>query len=85
MGNEIIPLMSGEFTENENWIKIEGRNVVGIVDFNGTVLLKPNFKTITNYEFNDGEQAKVFLPDGQFFYIDKQVKCVEYDGIKCPE
>lgn len=85
MGKELIPFMNGEFTENENWIKIDRRDNVGIVDFNGKILLESNFKTITGYEFNNGTLAKVFFPDGQFFYIDRQAKCVEYDSIKCPE
>lgn len=85
MGRELIPPMSGEFAENEDWIKIDGRNSVGIMDFSGRILLKPNFRSITDYEFNGNTLAKAFFPDGQFFYINKQVKCVEYDGVKCPE
>lgn len=87
MGRELFPHGSGSFEENENWILFIGwgGTGIGIIDFNGKVVLKPNFKAITDYDFNEGTLAKVFFPDDQFFYIDKQAKCVEYDGVKCPE
>lgn len=70
------------------WIKISTNlsgNRVGIIDFDGNIALKPNFNSISDYSFNNGTLAKVKFPNGSFFFIDKKIKCVEFDGQKCPE
>jgi hypothetical protein len=72
-----------------HWIKIIKNTgsafKTGIIDFNGKVALKTNFKKVSNYHFNNGTLAKVTFPNNGFFYIDKNVKCVEFDNQKCPE
>ena len=74
--------------ENE-WIRVSTNTgsgyKVGIIDFNGKEALKQNFSDISNYRFNNGTLAKVKFPNGAFFYINKNVECVEFEGQSCPE
>lgn len=74
--------------END-WIRISTNTgsgyKVGIIDFDGNIVLKQNFSEITDYIFNNGTLAKVKFTNGSFFYIDKEIKCVEFDGQTCPE
>lgn len=69
------------------WLKVESSDhKVGIMDFDGNILLKPNFKTFDQYRnYNGKELAKVYFMDNTFFYINTDGKCVENDGVKCPQ
>jgi len=59
---------------------------VGIMSFNGEILLKPTFKKIVHFISRDNERmATVIFDNDEFFYIDKNAKCVEYKNHKCPE
>ncbi|UPT67179.1 MAG: WG repeat-containing protein [Sphingobacteriales bacterium JAD_PAG50586_3] len=59
-----------------------GRMQYGCMDYNGKVILNPNFKNISNFDYNS--YAKVSFFDDTFFYIDKSGKCVEFEGVVCP-
>ena len=72
-------------TIEKEWIKIISETGVGIIDFDGKILLKPNFKQITDYSFRNNELAKVKFNNDDFFYIDKNAKCVEFENKTCPE
>lgn len=93
-GKVLIPYSSKyKFYNNNNWLTLVANSysnypdhpTYGIVNLDGKILLKPNFKKISEYEFRNKELAKVFFQDGAFFYIDKNASCVEHDGIKCPD
>lgn len=91
VGKELIPYSSKyQFYDGVNWLTLvanpnSNSSTYGIVSLDGKILLKPNFKEISKYEFKGEDLAKVFFQDGTFFYIDKNGACVEYDEIKCPE
>lgn len=57
----------------------------GIINFDGVEILKPNFKSISEFRFNERKLAKVSFFNEEFFYIDKNLKCVEFDDSTCPE
>lgn len=57
----------------------------GIINFDGVEVLKPNFKSISDFKFNERKLAKVSFFNDEFFYIDKSLKCVEFEGSTCPE
>jgi protein associated with RNAse G/E len=57
---------------------------VGAMSYSGEILLKPNFKSISDFVFNENSLAKVSFNDDSFFYVDKSFKCVEFEGQKCP-
>jgi hypothetical protein len=86
-GETIFPYNQGYGFKSTvpNWIMITSAQGVGIVALDGKILLKPNFKKISDYEFRNKELAKVFFQDGTFFYIDKMGSCVEFEVVKCPE
>ena len=72
-------------TIEKEWIKVSTETGVGIIDFDGKIRLKPNFKEITGYNFRNNELAKVKFKNDEFFYIDKDVKCIEFENKTCPE
>lgn len=90
-GAVIIPFEKNYYlTISDYWIKVEvldGIYGVGIMDDNGIIILKPNFKSIGQYlDYPEGRFAKVEFKDGNsFFYINESARCVEFNGIKCPE
>jgi hypothetical protein len=90
-GKVIVPYESHYYlTIQENWVKVETMSSprgVGIMDFDGNMILKPNFKSIGNYQGHDDghEYAKVSFRDDTFFYIDENGKCAEFVDVKCPE
>lgn len=57
----------------------------GIINFKGEEVLQPNFKSISAYEFDNKNLAKVEFFNGEYFYINKEVVCVEFNEKKCPE
>ena len=73
----------------KEWVKIakntENGWRYGIINFDGIEILKPNFKDISNYEFKKGELAKVKFMNDDYFYIDKNAKCIEFENKVCPE
>lgn len=90
-GKVIVPYESHYYlTVQDNWVKVETMSSpkgVGIMNFDGNIVLKPNFKSIGNYQdHTDGHQyAKVSFRDDTFFYIDENGKCAEFVDVKCPE
>ncbi len=77
----------------EKYIKIRSKNYCsnlnyceGIIDYTGKLIIPISFKEITAFNFGaNKEYAKVFFPSGNFFYVDRTYKCIEYDNVKCPE
>jgi|GEM_PF-4195472 len=59
----------------------------GFVDYTGKILLPVNFSSISQFKFGtqDSPLAQVYFNDRRFFYINKDLKCVEFEGMKCPE
>ncbi len=59
----------------------------GFVDYTGKVLLPVNFTSISQFKFGtqDAPLAQVFFNERRFFYINNDLKCVEFEGMKCPE
>jgi len=39
---------------------------------------------MTPFIYNNDEYAKLLLDDGNFFYINKELNCVNFDNKKCP-
>lgn len=73
----------------DNWIEVSfydaGKERRGILDFNGKVLLPTNFKFISGCKYDNNTLARVEFFDGQYFFINKDGKCVEFDNQICPE
>lgn len=85
-GDVVVPFSKGySFSSTLNWILIKSYQGYGILDFKGKELLTPSFESITGLEFGNGTLAKVYFKNGEYFYIDNTGKCVETNGIKCPE
>lgn len=55
------------------------------MNLEGEIILQPNFKNISNYDFNNNLLAKVEFRNGDFFFINKKGECVEFNEKKCPE
>lgn len=89
-GRVVIPASAGyDFGHyGDNYLIVEKNDRYGVVDWTGKQLLPVGFHEITDFKFGaDGSAlAKVFTTDnGKFFYVDRQFKCVDFDGVKCPE
>ena len=90
-GKVIVPYETQyDLAIKDYWVEIlldNGIGGKGIMDFDGKIILKPNFKAIGNYEKEDNgrEYAKVYFKDNSYFYIDDAGKCAELNGVKCPE
>lgn len=88
-GEVMKPVYYRGLNIEDNWIKIttspDSGWRYGIMSFTGDILLKPNFAKISDYDFDNGNLAKVEFPNGSFFFINKTVKCVEFNGQTCPE
>lgn len=78
VGNDLI-------TIEKNWIKVSTTKGMGIIDFDGKFVLKPNFKEISDYIYRNNELAKVKFNNDNFFYINKNAKCEEFENKTCPE
>lgn len=59
----------------DNYIKVEQGYKYGIMAFDGTMILKPNFHSISPFDFKKGELAKVYFDPNKFFYVDRNWKC----------
>lgn len=69
----------------------------GIINTNGIEIMKPNFDEITSYLFDNNKLARVYfkqeqkssymnsIDEREYFYIDKNFKCIEFESKKCPE
>lgn len=71
-----------------NWIEIKvvGKGwQYGIMNFDGEIILKPNFSEISSYKYDNGNLARVYFPNRAYFYINKKAECVEFEGQQCPE
>ncbi|MBD2722209.1 WG repeat-containing protein [Hymenobacter armeniacus] len=89
-GRVVIPSSAGyEFGSwTDSYLRVKkDKFYEGVVDYTGKVVLPVNFWNITEFEFGpDGKSlAKAFTSERGFFYVDKQFKCVAFDGVKCPE
>ena len=71
----------------KDWIIVKNliTGHIGVINYAGTELLKTTFSAIEPLKYNDGKLGKVFFDDNNFFYIDKNCKCIEFEGIKCPD
>lgn len=88
-GSVLEPLYYRGLEIKKHWIEIKTSPDsgwrYGIMSFSGDILLKPNFSEISDYDYDNGNLAKVIFPNGYFFYIDKSVKCVTFENQECPE
>ena len=90
-GKTLIPFDKNYYlTIYDDWIRIkvtDGIFGMGIMDHDCNILLKPNFQSIDSYiDYPEGRFAKVWFKDGRtYFYINESARCVEFNGIKCPE
>lgn len=85
-GKVIIPYESRYYMKIEDrYISIMQKWKYGIMAFDGSIILKPNFHSITPFTIKKGELARVYFSPEKFFHVDRNFKCVEYDGIVCPE
>jgi WG containing repeat len=88
-GEKLEPIYFRSLDLTNEWIKITTSDDMGwkygILNFEGEIVLKPKFKTISNYTFNNDQSAKVEFQNGEFFYIDKNGKCIIFDNKNCPE
>jgi len=90
-GKVIIPYEQNVYLEILDYaMKVtvtDGIKGVGIMDHDGIVLVKPNFSQIDWFtETEHGALAKVYFKNSNdFFYVDTDGKCIEYQGIKCPQ
>lgn len=57
----------------------------GLMNYKGEVIFKPIFKEITSYMFNNNQYAKLVLNDEDFFFIDKNMNCVNFENKNCPD
>jgi len=71
----------------DDYIKIvkSYNGYVGIMDYDGKIIFPPNFKEISSFVHDSNKLAKVFFTDGEYFYIDKGLKCVPFDNKNCPD
>lgn len=87
-GKIIIPPSKNYTVElKDNWIQVEDMKTkkVGTIDYKGNELLKPNFFWVSPLIFNNDQYAKLYFDFNNYIYIDKNCKCVEFEGIKCPD
>lgn len=56
-----------------------------IKDINGTQIYKPLFYKISSFQYNDNQYGRLYFDSETFFYIDKEMKCVEFEDVVCPE
>ncbi|MDO7874356.1 WG repeat-containing protein [Hymenobacter sp. ASUV-10] len=89
-GKVIIPASAGyEFGNwGDHYIIVQKGPAYGVVDMAGKLLLPVNFYEIGKFEYGEPNRrlAKVTTTAaGKFFYVDEQFKCVDFDGVKCPE
>lgn len=87
-GSVLEPVYYRKLEIEDNWIKITTSPSgwrYGIMSFSGDILLKPNFSKISDYDYDNGNLAKVEFPNGYFFYIDKSANCVVFENQECPE
>lgn len=90
-GRVVVPASKGyEFSSwGDNYIVVKRDERYGVLDYlTGNELLPVSFHQITDFQFGtpDMPLAKAFItPDDKFFYVNRQFKCVDFDGVKCPE
>nr|WP_262908639.1 WG repeat-containing protein [Hymenobacter translucens] len=88
-GKAIIPASAGyEFGNwGNDYVIVKRGQAYGVMNLAGQQLLPVNFREITTFEFGPDKKslAKAFLNETQFFYVDEHFKCVQFDGVKCPE
>ena len=88
---KILKNYSGPYsiTIEDDWIKLSVKSnytyKYGIINFKGEELLKPNFKSISKYVYNNNSLAKVEFFNGDFFYINKSLECEVFEEKNCPE
>lgn len=86
---QILNQLYGNASIEKHWIGVSfydgSISRHGIVDFNGKSILPVNFKSISEYKYNNNTLAKVEFFDGQYFFINEKGKCVEFDNQICPE
>lgn len=71
----------------KEWIIVKNpfTGYAGVINYDGSELLKTTFFAIEPLKYNGSKLAKVFFDDNTFFYVDKYCKCVEFEGVKCPD
>lgn len=89
-GRVVIPATANyEFGDwGHDYVIVKRGDAYGVLDMTGKVILPIGFREISRFEYGPDKSslAKVFTTaDGKFFYVDRHFKCVEFDGVKCPE
>lgn len=90
-GKVIVPFDKQLLIVNltKNWIVVRNMNdqgKYGILDYRGKELLKPAFWGFDKLQYNGGKLGKAYYNDkNDFFYIDKNCNCVEFNNVKCPD
>lgn len=74
-----------KFEYYSDGIKLIGNQHIGLMRYTGEILLNPNFKSISNFTYNNNEYARVYFDDDTYFYINNDFKCIDFEGVKCPE
>lgn len=71
----------------KEWIIIENSSSgnIGVVNYNGVELLKTSFVAVDPLKYNDEKLGVAYFDEKNYFYIDKNCKCIEFEGIKCPD
>ena len=74
----------------KNWIIVRDMGnggTYGILNYQGKELLKPVFGGFNSLQFNGGKLGKAYYGSAasDFFYIDKNCNCVEFNNVKCPD
>jgi hypothetical protein len=88
-GRVVIPFSAGYNFDSwtAKYLQVQKGFPRGVVDYTGKVVLAPNFWQITDFVYGeDGKSlAKAFTSERDFFYLNREYRCVEYDRVKCPE
>jgi len=87
-GKEVISFQRNYWVKGfmNDWIIVMNpqTKLLGLVDFKGKELLKPSFVEITPLVFKDNTLAKAFFDKNNFMFVDKDGKCISFDGVACP-
>lgn len=89
LGNVLIPFdrrVAINSISNE-WFIIQNpfTGLFGTTNLKGKELLKASFVGFESLQFDNNRLGKAYITKDNFFYVDKDCKCVEYGNVKCPE
>lgn len=89
LGNTLLSIdrKLNVYAFSNEWIIVQNpfTQLFGTTDLKGKDLLKTSFVDIESLKYNNNSLGKAYITKENFFYIDKNCKCVEFDGVKCPD